>query len=162
MYNQYSIENAILNPKRKIIEILIEKKLEFFYRDLLKRCNVHRKKINIKISNKSIILNKIGKFAKYQGVALLVEKLNFYNYANLKEKIDDKKLILLIDQLNDPMNFGSILRVSYAFGVDNIVILDHFMTEENGFVASIASGSLDKINIFKVSNLVNTINLLKK
>ena len=31
------------------------------------------KKINIKISNKSIILNKIGKFAKYQGVALLVE-----------------------------------------------------------------------------------------
>ena len=26
MYNQYSIENAILNPKRKIIEILIEKK----------------------------------------------------------------------------------------------------------------------------------------
>ena len=60
------------------------------------------------------------------------------------------------------MNFGSILRVSYAFGVDNIVILDHFMTEENGFVASIASGSLDKINIFKVSNLVNTINLLKK
>ena len=90
MYNQYSIENAILNPKRKIKEILIEKKLEFFYRDLLKRSNVHRKKINIKISNKSIILNKIGKFAKYQGVALLVEKLNFYNYANLKEKIYDK------------------------------------------------------------------------
>ena len=48
MYNQYSIENAILNPKRKIIEILIEKKLESFYRDLLKRCNVHRKKLILK------------------------------------------------------------------------------------------------------------------
>ena len=91
MYNQYSIECAILNPNRKIIEILIEKKLETFYRGLLERCNIHKKKINIKITNKNIILKKIGKFAKYQGVALLVEKLNFYNYANLKEKIYDKK-----------------------------------------------------------------------
>ena len=162
MYNKYSVVNAILNPKRKIIEILIEKKLEIFYRELLQRYNVHKKKINIKITNKNIILNKIGKFAKYQGVALLVEKLNFYNYDNLREKIHGKKLILLIDQLNDPMNLGSILRVSYAFGVDGIIILEHSMTEENGFVASIASGSLDKIDIFKVNNLVNTMNYLKK
>ena len=142
--------------------MLIEKKFEVFYRDLLQKYNVHKKKINIKITNKNIILNKIGKFAKYQGAALLVQKLNFYNYDNLREKIHDKKLILLIDQLNDPMNFGSILRVSYAFGVESIIILEHSMTEENGFVASIASGSLDKIVIFKVNNLVNTMNYLKK
>ena len=36
------------------------------------------------------------------------------------------------------------------------------MTEENGYVASIASGSLDKIKIYKIKNLVNTINYLKK
>ena len=127
----------------------------------MQRYNIHKKKINIKITNKKIILNKIGKFAKYQGVALLVEKLNFYNYDDLREKIHGKKLILLIDQLNDPMNLGSILRVSYAFGVDGIIILEHSMTEENGFIASIASGSLDKIDIFKVNNLVNTMNYLK-
>ena len=74
MYNQYSIENAILNPKKKIIEILIEK-IRILLQGFTKRCN-HRK-INIKINNKSIILNKIEKFAKYQGVALLAEKLNF-------------------------------------------------------------------------------------
>ena len=47
MYNKYSVVNAILNPKRKIIEILIEKKLEIFYRELLQRYNVHKKIQNI-------------------------------------------------------------------------------------------------------------------
>ena len=36
------------------------------------------------------------------------------------------------------------------------------MPEENAYIASVASGALDKINIIKVSNLVNIIKLLKK
>ena len=80
----------------------------------------------------------------------------------MKEKIINKRFILLIDQLNDPRNFGSILRVSYAFGVESIVILEHSMTEENGYVASVASGALDKIIIYKIPNLVNFIDFLKK
>ena len=55
-----------------------------------------------------------------------------------------------------------LLRVSYAFGVKNIIILDRYMPEENGYIASVASGALDKIKVFKVSNLTNTINFLKK
>ena len=43
MYSQYSIESALLNPKRKIIELLIEK-IRKFYSDLLKRCNYTKKK----------------------------------------------------------------------------------------------------------------------
>ena len=64
MYNKYSVVNAILNPKRKIIEILIEK-LEIFT-ELLQRYNVH-KKINIKITNKNIFLIKLGNLLNIKG-----------------------------------------------------------------------------------------------
>ena len=65
--------------------------------------------------------------------------------------------------MNDPKNLGSILRgVFTLLWGKTVIMLDRFMPEENGYIASIAAGTLDKINIFKVSNLINTINYLKK
>ena len=162
MYSRHSVESALLNRKRKIIELLVEVKLEKFYREFFNKHNLNIKNIDFKSVNKSSIIKKIGGLAKYQGVALLVEKINFKKNTILKEKLYNQDIILIIDQLNDPKNLGSILRVSYAFGVKTVIILDRFMPEENGYVASIAAGTLDKINIFKVSNLINTINYLKK
>ena len=95
-------------------------------------------------------------------MALLVEKINSVTYNFYKESLNKEKFILIIDQLNDPSNLGSLLRVSYAFGLSCVIIPERYMTEENGYVASVASGSLDKIKIYKIKNLVNTINYLKK
>ena len=162
MYSKHSIENALLNPNRKVFEFLLEDRLFDFYQSFLKKHNINKKKINIKITSKSIILKKIGKLAKYQGIALSVEKLSLKNNFLLKNGISDNNFILIIDQLNDPLNFGSILRVSYAFGIKNIIVQDRYMPKENGYIASVASGSLDKLNIFKITNIVNIINYLKK
>tara|TARA_X000000950_G_scaffold289128_1_gene410057 strand:- start:2199 stop:2948 length:750 start_codon:yes stop_codon:yes gene_type:complete len=162
MYSKHSIESALLNRKRKIIELMVEVKLERFYREFLDRHKLNIENINFKVVNKSTIIKKIGSLAKYQGVALLVEKINFKKNTILKDNLKKQKFIVIIDQLNDPKNLGSILRISYAFGVKTIIVLDRFMPEENGYIASIAAGTLDKINIYKVSNLINTITFLKK
>lgn len=162
MYSKHSIETALQNPKRTVREMLVEKSYESFYRVFLEKNNIFNKKIKFKVSSKSEIIKKIGKLAKYQGVALLVEKINFAANNLHKENLQKEKFILIIDQLNDPSNLGSLLRVSYAFGVTSVVIPKRYMTEENGYVASIASGSLDKIKIYEIKNLVNTINYLKK
>ena len=162
MYGKYSIESALLNRKRKIIQLIVEVKLESYYREFLDRHKLNVKNIKFKVVNKSTIIKKIGSLAKYQGVALLVEKINFKKNMILKEKLKNENFIVIIDQMNDPKNLGSILRVSYAFGVKTVIVLDRFMPEENGYIASIAAGTLDKINIYKVSNLINTITFLKK
>ena len=162
MYSKHSIETALQNPDRQVKEILVEKKLEFFYRNLVENNNIFKKKIKFKVTNKFTILKKIGKLAKYQGVALLVEKIDINQKSLNKKKILQEQLILIIDQLNDPSNLGSLLRVSYAFGVKSVIIPERSMPEESGFVASMASGALDKIKIFKVKNLINIIAYLKK
>ena len=161
MYSKYAIENALLNPERNILEMLVEEKFSNFYKTFLKAHNI-KKNIKINTVSKQNIIKKIGKLAKYQGAALLVEKLLNEDIERLENSLFDNDFIIIIDKLNDPKNFGALLRVSYAFGVKNIITLDRYMPEENGYISSIASGALDKIKIFKVSNLINTINFLKK
>ena len=162
MYSKHSIETALQNPDRQVKELLVEKKLEFFYRKFVENNNIFKKKIEFKITNKLTILKKIGKLAKYQGVALLVEKIDINKKLLNKDNILQEKFILMIDQLNDPSNLGSLLRVSYAFGVKSVIIPEKSMPQESGFIASMASGALDKIKIFKVKNLINIIDYLKK
>ena len=129
---------------------------EFFFKKKIK------KKIKIEVVSKLNIKKKIGNLAKYQGLALKVEKLQIRQNTIIEKDIKKEKLILIIDQLNDPNNLGALFRIAYAYAIKNIVILDRFMPEENAYIASVASGALDKINIIKVSNLVNIIKLLKK
>ena len=95
-------------------------------------------------------------------MALLVEKLSYDRIVSLDPRFSKESFIIIIDQLNDIKNFGALLRVAYAFGVKTIITLDRFMPDENGYLASIASGALDKINIFKVTNLTSIINYFKK
>ena len=161
MYSKHAIENALLNPERNVLEMLVEAKVSDFYKSFLKKHDI-KKNIKINTVSKQTIIKKIGKLGKYQGAALLVEKLFNEDKKLFENSILNNDFIIIIDQLNDPKNFGALLRVSYAFGVKDVIILDRYMPEENGYIASIASGALDKIKVFKVSNLINTINFLKK
>ena len=61
-----------------------------------------------------------------------------------------------------PNNLGALFRIAYAYAINYIIVLDRFMPEENAYIASVVSGALDKINIFKVANLVTIIKFLKK
>ena len=123
MYSKHAVEYALINPNRNIFEMLVDKKLDTYYSAFLEKNNISKRQVNFKITNKDNILRKIGSLAKYQGIALLVERLALHENSFLKESIRHENLIMIIDQLNDPNNFGSLLRVSYAFGVKNIVVL---------------------------------------
>ena len=161
MYSKHSIDSAIINPQRKILKFLIEKKHLNNYKEFLSKKNV-KKKIKIEVADKINIIKKIGNLAKYQCLALHVEKLPTKHNILIDKNINNEKFILIIDQLNDPNNLGALFRIAYAYAINYIIVLDRFMPEENAYIASVASGALDKINIFKVANLVTIIKFLKK
>ncbi len=161
MYSKHAIESAIQNPHRKVLNFLIEEKFLKYYKEFFFKQKI-KKKIKIEVVSKPNIKKKIGNLAKYQGLALKVEKLQIRQNTIIEKDIKKEKLILIIDQLNDPNNLGALFRIAYAYAIKNIIILDRFMPEENAYIASIASGALDKINIIKVPNLVNIIKSLKK
>lgn len=83
-----------------------------------------------------------------------------YEYGKI-EDIKDDNFVLMLDHLEDPHNFGAIIRSAEARGVKNIIIPKERSVLVNETVMKISSGALSNVNVIMVNNLVNTINHLK-
>ena len=97
----------------------------------------------------------------HQGI---VAEIPDFKYSDLDTAIENKEncLVIILDHLEDPHNFGAIIRTSEAAGVDAIVIPNKRSVEVNPTVLKTSVGAIDNIPVCMVSNIVNTINNLKK
>lgn len=108
-------------------------------------------------------MNKKAKFGNHQGIIAVVKD---YQYVSLDEIITEanKKenpLILILDEIEDPHNFGAILRSADAFSVDGIIIKNRNQVNVNSTVAKVSTGAINYVKVAMVSNLVSAINKLK-
>ena len=100
-------------------------------------------------------LDKIQK-GNHQGIILEVED---YKYYSLDDITDDT--IVMLDYLEDPHNFGAIIRTCEAAGIKNIIIPKDRSVKVTSTVIKVSVGAIENVKIIMVSNLVNTINKLK-
>jgi 23S rRNA (guanosine2251-2'-O)-methyltransferase len=106
---------------------------------------------------------RIGKFSedeKHQGVCLFADPR-----PSLSEKdfdlLSDARVVLILDQVSDPQNLATILRGAAFFGVDAVVLLKNRSVDVTPTVVRIAVGGAEFVKIFKVTNLVRCLELLK-
>lgn len=96
----------------------------------------------------------------HQGIILDVDD---YKYAELDELLEkENPLIVILDHLEDPHNLGAIIRTCEAAGVDGIIIPKDRSVEVNGTVYKTSVGTVESVKIARVTNIVNTIEYLKK
>ena len=142
-----------LNGNKKIDKIYLQDKFNDY--NIL---NIIKNK-NIKIQNLSKIEMDKKVNGLHQGIILSVPD---YKYASIDELLDkDDSLIVMLDHLEDPHNFGAIIRSCEAAGVDGIIIPQDRSVEVNATVIKTSVGTTEKMKIIRVTNLVNTIKLLK-
>jgi len=89
-------------------------------------------------------------------------KLRPFKKLNLKENVKNIKDILILNDINDQRNVGSILRNCLAFNIRNIIIPNKFYKANSMGLYITAAGSVEKINIYDVTNISNSIRLLKE
>ena len=117
------------------------------------------KRRNIKV----VTLNKFEMDKKvsglHQGIILNVED---YKYADIYDIINEEdSLIVMLDHIEDPHNFGAIIRSCEAAGVDGIIIPTDRSALVNATVIKTSVGTTEKMKIARVTNLNSTIKLLK-
>jgi 23S rRNA (guanosine2251-2'-O)-methyltransferase len=95
----------------------------------------------------------------HQGIII---EIYDYEYGSLSDLKEDDNFILMLDHLEDPHNFGAIIRSCEARGVKNIIIPKDRSVMVNETVMKTSSGALANVNIIMVNNLVSTINVLKE
>ncbi len=136
-------------------------------KDKIKKAYIYEKFSDTNILNQleNIPCEYLSKFdldkienGNHQGVILEVED---YKYTYIDDMLDSK-IIVILDHLEDPHNFGAIIRTCEAAGINSIVIPKDRSVKVNATVMKTSAGTLENVNISVVSNLVNVIKKLKK
>ena len=98
----------------------------------------------------------------HQGVVLEIEDYKYLSDKDMLENLGDNPFIVLLDHIEDPHNFGAIIRTAEAAGVDYIIIPKNRSVSVNSTVMKTSTGALDNVKIVQVTNLNQTIDKLKK
>ncbi|MDP1028304.1 23S rRNA (guanosine(2251)-2'-O)-methyltransferase RlmB [Sphingomonas sp. KR1UV-12] len=96
--------------------------------------------------------------APHQGVVAEVDPLEDMWLADLLELgRDDRRPLVVLDQVTDPHNVGAILRSAAAFDALGIVTQDRHSPPESGTIARAASGALETVPWVRVVNLARAL-----
>mgnify|MGYP002523581173 FL=1 len=90
----------------------------------------------------------------------IIFDMHDYEYKTM-DAIGDEKFVLILDHLEDPHNFGAIIRSCEARGVKNIIIPKDRSVSVTDTVMKTSTGAIENVNIIMVNNLVAAINKLK-
>ena len=116
-------------------------------------------KRNLKIEFKEKYeLDKLAK-NNHQGIIMITSE---FNYTSLDDLISTSKKLVILDHLEDPHNLGAIIRTVEASGIDGIIIPKNRTVDVNDTVMKTSVGALFNVKIAQVTNLNQTIKLLKK
>ena len=159
IYGNHPAKSALLSSNRNCYLIgTTEKKFDYWNNFLVYN------KINIKIVLlETFELDKICNSNNHQGVIVFASKIIKKKLSEYLKKLSSKKSkILILDQLTDPQNVGSIIRSAFAFNFDAVCLLKNNSPIETPSLIKASAGEIDNIQILEIGNLVQEIKILKK
>ena len=109
-------------------------------------------------------LDKIAENQRHQGViayAAPVEYAALDDILNVAEERKEPPFILLLDELEDPHNFGAILRTADAVGVHGVLIPKRRSVSLNSTVAKTSAGAIEYVKVAQINNVAQTLKYLK-
>jgi 23S rRNA (guanosine2251-2'-O)-methyltransferase len=106
-------------------------------------------------------LERLSRGGLHQGVAAEVEDVVAHTVAELVAGAETAALIVVVDGVEDPHNFGAILRVADAAGVHGIVRQERHSAAVDGAAARASAGALAHVKIATVVNIARALEELK-
>ena len=158
---QHAVIEALRNPNRKVLRV-------FLTEDAKK--NIHRKnpKKNI-LENVKVYFKSKKELDKYTSKEQLmhngyVAEIEHLEKPNLKEFIKGKKdlTFVCLDEVTDPRNIGSLIRSAASFKINGLIIKERHFPSESKLMYKSASGCMEHMNIFQVSNINSTLKDLRE
>ena len=159
---KHAVLEALKNPNRKIERVFLTEDAKKKLNRENQSINLFRK-VNVFFKTKKELDNLCGKDeTAHQGLIAEVEQLD---QITLKEYILDNKSkninLIALEEVTDPRNIGSIIRSAVAFNIDGLIVKERSFPFKSKLLYKSASGGIEFLKIFKVSNLNTTIKFLK-
>src|SRR5574344_549683 len=147
-----NVVRELLSEPKKIKKIYLTKN----FNDLeminsIKKNNIQYETMDQQVMNKKSETNN-------QGIMAVINDYSYVDYTTML----GENIIVILDHLEDPHNFGAIIRTCEAAGIKSIIIPKDRSVDVSPTVMKTSSGALEYVNIAMVNNLTNTINTLKE
>ena len=158
---QHAVIEALKNPKRKVLKVFLTEE---------SKKNIHRKnpKKNL-LEDVKVYFKTKKELDKYSNKEQLmhggyVAEIEHLEQTELKEFIKNKKNLtfVCIDEVSDPRNIGSLIRSAASFNINGLIVKARHFPSESKLMYKSASGCMEHLNIFQVSNINSTLKNLRE
>ena len=157
---QHAVIGALRNPNRKVLRV-------FLTEDAKK--NIHRKNPNKNpLEEVKVYFKSKKELDKYSSKEQLmhngyVAEIEHLDQPELKEFIKEKNNLTFVclDEVTDPRNIGSLIRSAASFKIDGLIIKERHFPKDSKLMYKSASGCMEHVNIFEVSNINTTLKFLR-
>jgi len=157
---KHAVFEALKNINRKVLRVfLTEESKKNIHRDSPKKNLLKDTKVHFKTKK------ELDKYCKNEGILHqgYVAEIEHLEKIQLKEFIKEKNNLTFacLDEVTDPRNIGSIIRSAASFNIDGLIVKERHFPRESKLMYKSASGCLEYINIFEVSNINTTLKYLR-
>ena len=157
---KHAVIEALKNEKRKVLRVFLTEE---------SKKNIHREspKKNLLKDIKVYFKNKkeLDRYCKNEGILHqgYVAEIEHLDKKELKKFIKEKNDLTLVclDEVTDPRNIGSLIRSAASFNIDGLIVKERHFPSESKLMYKSASGCLEHLNIFEVSNINTTLKYLR-
>ncbi|MDO9422908.1 MAG: 23S rRNA (guanosine(2251)-2'-O)-methyltransferase RlmB [Methylobacter sp.] len=162
IYGIHSVQSALDYSPKKIGKAWVDsqrqdKRLSQLIDDLLD-LGIEPEKVDRKK------LDKLADSNNHQSIVIEVEMPGELSETDLKDAVltlSGTPLFLVLDNVQDPHNFGACLRTADAAGVHGVIITKDNATGITPTVCKVASGAAETVPVYQVTNLARTLRWLK-
>ena len=158
---QHAVIEALRNPNRKVLKVFLTEE---------SKKNIHRKntKKNV-LEDVKVYFKSKKELDKYTSKDQMlhggyVAEIEHLDQPQLKEFIKEKNdlTFICIDEVTDPRNIGSLIRSAASFNIDGLIVKERQFPSDSKLMYKAASGCMEHLNIFKVSNINSTLKNLRE
>ena len=102
-------------------------------------------------------LDALAKGQRHQGVVAIAGAYPYLSLEELLARLPSPALLVALDEITDPHNFGAIVRSAVALGADGLITLKHRAAPVTPVVVRASAGATEHARIARVANLVQAI-----
>ena len=160
---KHAVTEALKNPSRKVLKV-------FLTEDSKKMLNKDNQSTNLLNDVKLLYKTRreLDRLCSkdqisHQGLIAEIEHIEQFNLKDYLKSIEHKQKVTLLalEEVTDPRNIGSIIRSAVSFNIDGLIIKERHFPSESKLLYKSASGAMEHIKIFEVSNISSTLKYLK-
>lgn len=162
IYGRNPVEELLQNRADQVEKIYINRKLnkQSFSTILSLASNNRVPVVEVPGSKLYELVGKVND----QGIVAAISHIKYEEFEEWLERIEptENTGILLLDEIEDPHNFGAILRTAAASGMDAVIVPKHRQAPVSAAVYKTSAGTAGRIPIVRAVNLNQAILTLKE